>query len=70
MEETSSDSLSRRRRGCGCEGIMEEAHRAGERGRGGEGGEEGCYFCVIPLDPFLLGLPVRRKKIQFEGGSG
>lgn len=31
MEETSSDSLSRRRRACGCEGIMEERHkRAGE----------------------------------------
>lgn len=31
MEETSSDSLSRRRKACGCEGIMEERHkRAGE----------------------------------------
>lgn len=31
MEETSSDSLSRRRRACGCKGIMEERHkRAGE----------------------------------------
>lgn len=70
MEETRSDSISRRRRACGCEGIMEERHkRAGEWVRGWGRGE-GCYFCVIPQDPLLLGLAVRKKQIQFEGGSG
>ena len=63
MEETSSDSLSRRRGACGWEGIMEERHkRAGAWVRGSGRGEEGCYFSVIPQDPLLLGLAVRKKK--------
>lgn len=62
MEETSSDSLSRRCRACGCEGIMEERHkRAGKWVRGWGREEEGCYFCVIPQDPLQLGLAVRKK---------
>lgn len=70
MEETSSDSLSRRCRACGCKDIMEERHkRAGKWVRGWGRGEEGCYFCVIPQDPLLLGLAVRKKPIQFEDGS-
>lgn len=36
-EETSSDSLRRRRRACGCEGIMEERHkRVGKWVRAGD----------------------------------
>lgn len=71
MEETSSDSLSRRRKACGCEGIMEERYkRAGEWVRGWGRGEESCYFYAIPQDSLLLGLAVRKKTIQFEGGSG
>ena len=63
MEETSSDSLSRRRGACGWEGIMEERHkRAGAWVRGWGRGEKGCYFSVIPQDPLLLGLAVRKKK--------
>lgn len=71
MEETSSDSLSRRRRACGCEGIMEERHkRAGEWVRGWRRGEEGCYFCVIPQDPLLLGLAVRKNQFNLKVVQG
>lgn len=71
MEETSSDSLSRRRRACGCKDIMEERHkRAGKWVRGWGRGEEGCYFCVIPQDPLLLGLAVRKKQFNLKVVQG
>lgn len=71
MEETSSDSLSRRRRACGLWRHNGREAQKGRRMSQRQGrGEEGCYFCVIPQDLPLLGLVVRKKTIQFEGGSG
>lgn len=71
MEETSSDSLSRRRRAHGCEAIMEERNkRAGERVRSWGRGEGSCYFSVIPQDPLLLGLAVRKNQFNLKVVQG